>query len=521
MPLLHTWSLGIEEQFYLLWPLALAALFRWLRRLLLPLLAVLVTISFVAALDVSRVRPSEAFYMLPYRAWELGLGGLIAFVPTWRRGGALLIRIAGLALLTASILFVRNDLPFPGPFALPAALGAALLVWPVAARTLVDKALGCFAPIGRISYSLYLWHWPVIALFRNYKNALPIDAVELTALFAVTVVLSVLTYTFVEQPFRRFRASKRVIYAAGGAAIALVVLTSVMTGLTGGWNVRLDPRDRPMQNIQAMWDWPCPEWLPLGERDDGYCRFGASWQGAASRAILWGDSHAQHLAPMLDALAQSNGTSLILAGQCAAVIGPTAEIDSDAGYQANCRNSRAEVLRLLAGDPSIDLLILSAAWSLVTPRLRDAHGAVTHSSAEELLYRGLRDLLFEIGRPGLRVVIVADNPNLRDGVSPTCAIRQTFLLRQPSACRFPQSGVTRSEYDGVEAGINAVFDRLAREHPQLRVLSIADPMCSSGRCIVDLDGEFLYRDAGHFRRNLPEATNLALGRLLGLDQLFL
>lgn len=224
-PLLHTWSLSVEEQFYIFFPLLIFLTRSWTSTHRRQLVWALTLTSFAAAQWMVSRNASSAFYLIPFRTWELSLGSLLAIgaIPAPRRQWQAEIGVAaGLALIAYSVLFYNKATPFPGASALLPCLGTAVILlcgekW----RTLGARLLS-IAPmrfIGLISYSLYLWHWPIIVFYRNIDSRL--DNVERASLLIAALVAATLSWAYVERPFRgSSRLTSRAIVLRGSAAMA-------------------------------------------------------------------------------------------------------------------------------------------------------------------------------------------------------------------------------------------------------------------------------------------------------------
>ena len=208
-PLLMTWSLGVEEQFYAIIPLLMVLLTRIRRGLLTPSILVVCILSFLLAWRQVGMSPSNAFYLLPGRAWELGIGVLLAVMQQRRKLQSFsaplthLLSLAGIVLMLAPIILLNTKMPFPGPAALPSVLGAAMVI--AVPASWVNRGLLSLPPlvfIGRVSYSWYLWHWPILAYLRIATDDKLTPAAAAIAVIA-SLAIAILSYYFIEQPFRR------------------------------------------------------------------------------------------------------------------------------------------------------------------------------------------------------------------------------------------------------------------------------------------------------------------------------
>ena len=247
LPLLHLWSLAVEEQFYLIWPLLLLLFYRADRiRLLFLSLLILAAVSFLYAEHVFGKDPSFAYYMLPTRAGELLLGALVAIAVV--KGArhvlpaALTLPIGwlGALLLAGSLIWLSEDDVFPGLYAVPPALGSALVILAGHCRSVGFPRLLTFKPlvaVGLISYSAYLWHWPLLAFLRyGYGEISPITGL---AVFAATLFLAWITYRFVEQPARRSQApAGKVIFSQYLMPATVLGCLSLSAMYLDGYGVR-------------------------------------------------------------------------------------------------------------------------------------------------------------------------------------------------------------------------------------------------------------------------------------------
>lgn len=252
MPLLHTWSLAVEEQFYLIFPLLLMLLWRYAHAYVWRTLAALALLSFAASIWAVGHAPETAFYLLPTRAWELLLGSLLALAPGLAPRSSSLRNLAvglGLAAIAVAVLAFQAGMPFPGLAAALPCLGAALVIWggepgpsagpPEQARPLTLRLLS-WPPlvfIGLISYSLYLWHWPLL-VFATQWSPTPLSLLETALVAAASFGVAALSWKFVEQPLRRGQSlwtTRRLRVRYSGVAVVALALIGIMLDIGGGF----------------------------------------------------------------------------------------------------------------------------------------------------------------------------------------------------------------------------------------------------------------------------------------------
>lgn len=302
-PLLHTWSLAVEEQYYIVFPVILLILWRWNRALILPVLSAIAVASLAYSQREISSNVYAAFFLAPSRIWELLAGALVAShghrirsFPALAQWGSL----AGLVLILYAVLFYGNSTPFPGLHALIPVIGTALVIQFASPATWIGRALGSKAlvGIGLISYSAYLWHQPLFAFARRESIAEPSVAV-FAVLTLATLGLAYVSWRFVERPFRdRARVSQRRIFSFAGTGMTMFLALGLFGTHSAAFNDIY--RSKLDQRQLAIWEDGGPGSAP----DTGDChqqhatvsgdfaeRFDACFRKYGKGLVVLGDSH--------------------------------------------------------------------------------------------------------------------------------------------------------------------------------------------------------------------------------------
>lgn len=515
-PLLHLWSLGVEEQYYVLFPLLLLVLWRARLNYLIAVFVVLVA-SASASVFLSYHDSVAAFYLLPTRAWELmagcllaccslgscsiaGLGqstrfsrlmGLFAWVGEYRS-------VVGLILLFSGLIFIDKGHVFPGWVAILPVLGAVLLI-SGERNSVVNRYILAFpllVRVGLISYPLYLWHWPILSFQRVIQGGEPDTAERLLAL-VLSLILSVLTYAVVERRIR-FLGWK---YTSVLLVVVVLVISAVSMNIysRNGLSFRL----RGNQSEMNIFEWrtrglhyssECERSLDVGSEVTFCLRSTKAPPGVA----LVGDSHANHLYHGLAERFSSDSRSLINIG-----IGgchPYYDFELYAsGVAHGCAAKMNAVIDYVVREKSIHTVILSSHHTLSEFEAR--------GGKFELAYRGLRDrsnlatyqaalanTLSMLLAAGKKVVFVLDVPIQQ--INPkSCLQRKILPLREvsgPERCTLSPAEFEK-DYSTYK---RLVLDVLVK-YPDILVWNIPDALCNQSGCPIIRDEKILYRDRNH------------------------
>ena len=503
-PLLHTWSLGVEEQFYILFPLFLV--WAWKKGGKFTLLAIVLIglASLLASQWMAHHYPKANFFLLPSRAWELALGACLAYYLAHQRSGTPvsgrlktlpdLLGITGLLLIGFAVFAFDDATPFPGLLALVPTLGVALIILFASQRTLVGRLLGSryLVGIGLISYSLYLWHQPLFAFARHAGLGEDSQAI-LLGIAALCFPLAYLSWRYVENPFRnRRKFSRRTIFTAAVLISALFVAIGVAGIATGGLKERTAARNLMLESIEEKLK---PN-RGLDDRCDGDLSLSPLCRTSEEPEILvWGDSFAKHL---VEGILASNPQAKLIQmtkSSCgpffdiAPVLLPRRSVE----WAEDCLQFSARVRELLKNRPSIRYAVLSSPFKQYLKRrarLLYRDGTLRKSTPEQV-EQALRRTLAELSEMGVEPVIFTPTPGTGKNIGRCLAKaqRQGVALDR---CDFGE--------DKIVGEIKSVYGLLEKLQPEYRVVRLDRLICREGRCRSHLGPVYLYRDKWHLSR---------------------
>ena len=520
-PMLMTWSLGVEEQFYFVFPV-LMLLMRHLRsRFQFNIILGIALASFMGAAVTMHYYPSAVFFLLPSRVWELAAGVLLVIYEgennerQWfkRPGVANVFSCIGLSLIVLTVACYKNTTPFPGIAALPSVVGTVLVIAcspGIGNRLLMQRPL---VQIGALSYSLYLWHWPLLSFARIVSDT-ALSRLALLAIGIVAGVAAYLSFRLIESPFRRSQTPTPRLLRSYALFVIALSLPLVAMYVTNGVPIRY-PRALTVDDaVTSAITQPCIASYGVAHLDSASSCISAASTPAI--AIL-GDSHAHALAPGIRRLAADLGYGVFeqTKSSCPPLYGVTRNVNAYPTSYEECTEFNQEVLEMLRTHRGIHTAFLIGFWS--APFLAEADGGryilsgedgSTVSPAKSRLnfIRGLGGMIDLLQSEGIHVVVVSDvarfdfDPARQQLISSIEPRRVVASIIAPEALS-RASGRARMEWElGDQEAASAIVQVLSAR-PATQSFDLRADLCSGEMCDFAVNGELLYADSQHLTSN--------------------
>ncbi|MEY4657801.1 MAG: hypothetical protein RL466_614 [Actinomycetota bacterium] len=481
---IHYWSLAVEEQFYLFWPFIILALFRYgSRRAVLLGVSAITSFSFLLSLYLTAREPIWSFYSLPTRAWELGLGALLLFIPKKIRFSSNYAWIA-LALLTYGTFAYTDSTPFPGTAALIPVIGTSFAIacannWPKFLDSIGNTRIVQW--LGEISYPLYLWHWPVLVI-PSVTWGRSLTHLEIFLCVLATLILADLTHRFIEDPIRYSKPQSKTIVQGGALATALSL--ALGTVIYFSWNDRIKLDDGSSFSVSEVtkrpiiYDDGCH--VNNGETQSPDCTYGE--RGAKRKVVLFGDSHAAQWFPALEEIAKKENFELISLTKSACPGPAVLKIDSGEYKNADCFAWRENSLRRIA-ELKPYAVILSGFQHFQIPN--------GYSSRREWWQEGQRKTFNALQGHARHIIYLTDTPH-------------------------PEQNIPNCLAGGVIAQCNDTKPSEPISIPGLKSINPTSWLCD-GECKSVINGIVAYRDGSHISRlmsaSLAAKLQVALQRV--------
>lgn len=511
-PMTMTWSLGVEEQFYVCFPFIMIAILRLPLKWRLVSMAGLVAASFALSIYTLRISPTSAFYLLPQRAWELAIGVLLAIlhaeklIPVLRREISESLSLVGLGLILASFFLFDAETPFPGWMVLMPVVGTALLIQ--TRESLINRFALSFRPIvfiGLVSYSWYLWHWPLMAYIRVVSDEGQVGGALLQAI-PVSFILAVLSWRFIEQPFRNRTLPTVSILMRYAAALLVMLSLPTLVHMKEGIPDRLPEQVVVANQIAEQ---------GLSRRDclamftDSHPNEDEACQPEGSRIAVLGDSHAAAASVSLSLHAKAQGTVLThyTKAACTPLLGMAREDPERPEHAYRCGAFMESAMEMILTDAEIDTVYIIAAWPANANdpwhyrQFSDGKlgKAVNNMHAMQVGLSGAVDHL-EAG--GKQVILVKDVPHfefdpMKRVISNAMPLRKALRdgLGAGLDMEETHAGIEhrKKEYDQSRE----IVEEIAETRPDVGIVDMQEHLCDGQECQYSKDGMPLYVDPHH------------------------
>lgn len=534
-PLLHTWTLAVEEQYYVLFPLLLMAAWNLGRARIVMVLAVLAAVSLTLAQHGAVNASSASFFLLHARAWELLVGSFIAFYFSWRPRDEHALKpvnhwapLLGIGLIAYAVLSFDGGTDFPGLNALFPTLGAALVILFATPRSWVGQVLASrgFVLIGMISYSAYLWHQPLFAFARQSSLVEPAPPLML-GLAALSLVLAWLSWRFIEQAFRqKSRFSRPQVFTLGATASAMFMALGLAGYLNNGFAQRFDVDPALYEEFSDT--------RIRSHCDEGYdgkgwnsqtCLLGLANPNATPDLAVFGDSHSEALLPAFDAAARARGQTIahLGVGGCPPLLGVDV---ANGNYAAGACPALAQRQLDYVISRHIKRVVLVSRWTLYTDGdyhdtkmthyflVSDTSREKSREASRAVFSEALQRTVEAYRDAGAQVYVVAQVP--QQLINPKNLYYR--LARHSGGAFNEQRGlvselsVSKASHDRLQQFTRQLF---AREEAAQRIhlINLDSVFCHEQRCLIG-DRASFYKDYNHLNDNGARMIASSLGAAL-------
>ena len=519
-PLLMTWSLAVEEQFYLFFPIILMILNRVMPKRLFAGLLLLSLISFIASVWGVAHNPTATFFLLPTRAWELGAGALLATREV-RRGPLIsvdspqtaeVIGLLGLGLIVVAVFGYDAQTSFPGWGAVLPVLGTVLLIG--ARHGVVSNRLLMAKPavfLGLISYSWYLWHWPLLAFARIVSDK-DLNIATGAVIAVVSCGIGYLSWKYIERPFRRSELPRNLLLRRYAVAVAIALVPALALLESDGWPQRFSPvlASIEQQSLSLTQD-PCI--VSYGTESPNLSAYCVPPPDQHPAVAVLGDSHGAALSLAMRQLAALQGLRFVelTKSSCPALAGISRFIPTHPGHREECAAYAHKAFDVLAADTTIKTVIIAGFWSAnfslerIGERFVRDDETVTSVSAPESrenLAWGIDRVVGRLQQAGKRVILIKDVPlfnfdplrrTIANFIPARRALSTIFSLRR----NLGEEEAAGVDFTNEADESAAIIDRIAQNRPLLQVVDFRGTLCVANKCRFADGQDLFYTDYQH------------------------
>ncbi|MGF1754908.1 acyltransferase, partial [Vibrio makurazakiensis] len=515
LPLLHTWSLSIEEQFYFVWPLVLLISARFLgNKLFAVVMAITVVVLLAYSEFISVTSPGAGYYLIQSRGFELLIGALLSILFFYKRKGEVslpkpayqLSGIIGFSSLFALAFFLDKDSVFPGVNALWVALASAMIILSGESKATWVSSVLSQKPVvlvGRLSYSLYLWHWPVLAFYRYYNDTF--TALDALICGLITVVLSIASWQLIENPLRHLNLKKRWVYLFYFVLpVTISIIAAKNIASNDGYPERFTDKALRLYQISS-YTYDEEKYLqPLKDKSEPFEPYIIGDESKPINTIIWGDSHAGHFRSFVDEVGNEFGFSSLIAGSagCPPLLG--SDLIKHGEPEAPCTNRNNRFKEAIEKTkPAV--VFLAARWAMYTETTR-ANGergsrvylgdssdySESINNSRRAFNLGLQNTVEFLLENEIVPVLFEQAPSYSFKPSNCLMKNLAYSWKVSSSCDLPIGDMeSRQEYS------NQVVRDIASKYPEVLLIPTVSLMCDGEECKSNDNGVPFYHDNNH------------------------
>lgn len=500
-PLLHTWSLAVEEQYYVLFPLFLMGMWQFRKRWIFSSFLIIAALSLLISQWGAYNKPTAAFFLLPTRGWELAVGATIAFYLLYRNGKyqaifnhkptAESLSWLGLLMIGYSVFVFDETVPFPSFFALIPTIGTGLIILFSSDQTSVGRLLGSRIPtgIGLISYSAYLWHQPLLAFARHRSYTEPSQLLFLVLVFS-SFILAYISWKYVESPFRKKDnfSRKTILIFTGFGSLAFIAI-GIAGQVTDGFNKRATQSGDTLESIEKRWAIN----HGLSQSCNGDFTLSPECRTAEDPEILiWGDSFAMHLVEGV--LASKPDAKIIQMTKSSC--GPFFDVsrvtlpDNPVGWAKECLDFNQKVRQWIQENKSVKYAVLSSPFYTY---ISEEHSLLFRDGelVQANIHRAAAEFdktLNELKSYGITPIIFSPPPTNGNNLG-RCLAQAEWNGDALGTCNFPRTELIPFS--------QRAYDFLDMLDDQYKIVRLDDLICDKTTCKTNMDSTFIYRDKFH------------------------
>lgn len=498
IPLLHLWSLGVEEQFYIIWPTVLMIMLAWFKRWTGLLIALGVILGCIFAHFLSIKAPAMSYFLLPARAFELMIGAAIVFIKPnqFKTTVANILAAIGLIMIVFSSVYLTSESIFPGFYALLPCFGTALIIYSLQGQDgIIKKVLSLkgMSFFGKVSYPLYLWHWPLIVFYKIRFGEL--TYMSMFGLMLAMTLLSYLTYEYVERKIQtRFKGSNSARIVLKGYLIPVIAFAAFSgfvvydDGLKQRFNNNVpkieDSINSASYKIRGECLYTPANKLPPQDK----CTLGVN--SGETEVLLVGDSHANHYSNMINVMLKDANKKGYEIDQNSSFFMPDIEryvLKDGTQKLAPEFKVRNDKIKQHLAEHKYKYVVLAGSYAdnFIISHFKDG----SDKSSAEVMEAGLDRAINLVEQSGSKALIIKGMPKVQE-LDQNCPLRKEMFGDV-------DCGFDRKIHDEHFKQWNEMLGRLKNKHKNLIVIDIEDFFCDETKCYLDRNGVPLYIDQKH------------------------